>query len=347
MRTSRRSPRTQYGEADEAADEYEDDAPAETDYAPPEETPWQEPEFDFAKYDEPQPEPESTQPPEERSPYEFDSFNAFDPAGAHRTDDDGYAEGFVDYDLGDDYAEKIDYERPESEFREKEDFFPSSFKEYIFSVITTLLYRLRGGRGSSLTMEDEPEELGAEVSPLNASKYYASFTNSLRLRLRVSLIMLVVMIWITVGLPVPGMLKDYKCASAALLAMQLTVSLLALDVVTTGIMNLVRGKPGAETLAVFSCFLTGADALVVSLGNISSPHVSLCCISTLSLIGALASSLISCRGMRKALRVPAIGRRAYTVTGEMDVKAHEITLLKSLRPFSGFVHRTEEAAPDE
>ena len=258
-----------------------------------------------------------------------------------RTDDDGYAEGFVDYDLGDDYAEKIDYERPESEFREKEDFFPSSFKEYIFSVITTLLYRLRGGRGSSLTMEDEPEELGAEVSPLNASKYYASFTNSLRLRLRVSLIMLVVMIWITVGLPVPGMLK------AALLAMQLTVSLLALDVVTTGIMNLVRGKPGAETLAVFSCFLTGADALVVSLGNISSPHVSLCCVSTLSLIGALASSLISCRGMRKALRVPAIGRRAYTVTGEMDVKAHEITLLKSLRPFSGFVHRTEEAAPDE
>ena len=253
----------------------------------------------------------------------------------------------MDYDLGDDYAEKIDYERPESEFREKEDFFPSSFKEYIFSVITTLLYRLRGGRGSSLTMEDEPEELGAEVSPLNASKYYASFTNSLRLRLRVSLIMLIVMIWITVGLPVPGMLKDYKCASAALLAMQLTVSLLALDVVTTGIMNLVRGKPGAETLAVFSCFLTGADALVVSLGNISSPHVSLCCISTLSLIGALASSLISCRGMRKALRVPAIGRRAYTVTGEMDVKAHEITLLKSLRPFSGFVHRTEEAAPDE
>ena len=253
----------------------------------------------------------------------------------------------MDYDLGDDYAEKIDYERPESEFREKEDFFPSSFKEYIFSVITTLLYRLRGGRGSSLTMEDEPEELGAEVSPLNASKYYASFTNSLRLRLRVSLIMLAVMIWITVGLPVPGMLKDYKCASAALLAMQLTVSLLTLDVVTTGIMNLVRGKPGAETLAVFSCFLTGADALVVSLGNISSPHVSLCCISTLSLIGALASSLISCRGMRKALRVPAIGRRAYTVTGEMDVKAHEITLLKSLRPFSGFVHRTEEAAPDE
>ena len=337
----------QYGEADEAADEYEDDTPAETDYAPPEETPWQEPEFDFAKYDEPQPEPEPVQPSEERSPYEFDSFNAFDPAGAHRTDDEEYADGFVDYDLGDNYAEKIDYERPESEFREKEDFFPSSFKEYIFSVVTTLLYRLRGGKGSSLTMEDEPEDLGPEVSPLNASKYYASFTNSLRLRLRVSLIMLVVMIWITVGLPVPGMLKDYKCASAALFAMQLTVSLLALDVVTTGIMNLVRGKPGAETLAVFSCFLTGADALVVSLGNISSPHVSLCCISTLSLIGALASSLISCRGMRKALRVPAIGRRAYTVTGEMDVKAHEITLLKSLRPFSGFVRRTEEAAPDE
>ncbi len=110
-------------------------------------------------------------------------------------------------------------------------------------------------------MEDEPEELGAEVSPLNASKYYASFTNSLRLRLRVSLIMLVVMIWITVGLPVPGMLKDYKCASAALLAMQAyRVAARAGRRDDGNNESRNGGKPGAETLAVFSCFLTGADA---------------------------------------------------------------------------------------
>ena len=329
----------------ERAEEYEDDAPTESyETQSIEAEPWEEPEFDFAKYDE---EPEEVPEPKvERSPYEFDSFKSYDPAGAHRTEGEDY-EGFVDYDLGENYAEKMDYERPESEFRESEDFFPSSFKEYIFSVITSLLYRMRGGKGSSRTMDDEQENLGEEVPPLAASKYYGSFTNSLRMRLRISLVLLVLMIWITVGLPVPGMLKDYKCASAALLAMQLTISLLALDVVTAGIMNLVRGKPGAETLAVFSCFLTGADALVVSLADISSPHVALCCISTLSLVGVLASSLVSCRGLRKALRVPAIGRRAYAVTGEMDVKAHEITLLKSLRPSAGFVHRAEEAPPDE
>ena len=356
-------PQPQYAAENEPSGvdgQYEDDMPdspdaqsytaPQTEYIPePEPEPWVEPELDFSKYEvseaddiqerEDEPEPES------RSPYEFDSVNAFDPAGAYRTDDD--SAGFMDFDLGDNYDEDIDYERPESEFREKEDFFPSSFKEYVFSVITSLLYRLRGSKGSSRTMQEEQEDLGKEVEPLAASKYYGDFTESLRKRLRVSLILLVIMIWITVGLPVPGMLKDYKCASAAVLAMQLTVSLLALDVVTAGIMNLVRGKPGAETLAVFSCFLTGADALVVSLADISSPHVALCCISSLSLVGILASSLISCRGMRKSMRVPAIGRRVYTVTGEMDVKKHEITLLKSLRRFGGFVHRAEEAPPDE
>lgn len=277
--------------------------------------------------------------------FEDDGVSDYASDGAYRNDDD--YDGFVDYELGDDYNEDIDYERPESEFREREELFPASFKEYLLSIITSLLYRLRGSKGSSRTMQEEEEDLGKEIDPLNASKYYGGFTLSLRKRLRVSLVLLVIMIWINVGLPVPGMLKDYKCASAALLAMQLTVSMLALDVVTTGIMNLVRGKPGAETLAVFSCFLTGADALVVSLGNISSPHVALCCISTASLVGILASSLASCRGLRKALRVPAIGRNAYTVTGEMDVKKHEITLLKSLRPFGGFVRRAEEAPPDE
>ena len=332
------------------------DAQHEPEYKPEykiEPEPWEEPDFDFSKYEDVEPETyddyedevEPEAEPERRSPYEFDNVNSFDPAGAYRNDDD--YEGFVDYELGDDYDEDIYYERPESEFREKEDFFPSSFKEYFFSVITSLLYRLRGSKGSSRTMQEEEENLGKEVEPLKASQYYASFTLSLRKRLRVSLVLLVIMIWINVGLPVPGMLKDYKCASAALLAMQLTVSVLALDVVTAGIMNLVRGKPGAETLAVFACFLTGADALVVSLGNISSPHVALCCLSTASLVGVLASSLVSCRGLRKALRVPAIGRRAYTVTGEMDVKKHDITLLKSLRPFGGFVRRAEEAPPDE
>lgn len=315
--------------------------------------PWEEPDFDFSKYEDVEPEAyenredeiEPEAEPERRSPFEFDNVNSFDPAGAYRNDDD--YEGFVDYDLGDNFEEDIDYERPESEFREKEDFFPSSFKEYFFSVITSLLYSLRGSKGSSRTMQEDQENLGKEVEPLKASQYYGSFTLSLRKRLRVSLVLLVIMIWINVGLPVPGMLKDYKCASAALLAMQLTVSVLALDVVTAGIMNLVRGKPGAETLAVFACFLTGADALVVSLGNISSPHVALCCLSTASLVGVLASSLVSCRGLRKALRVPAIGRRTYTVTGEMDVKKYDITLLKSLRSFGGFVRRAEEAPPDE
>ncbi|MBQ9332218.1 MAG: hypothetical protein IJS11_04685, partial [Oscillospiraceae bacterium] len=52
--------------------------------------------------------------------------------------------------------------------------------------------------------------------------------------------------------------------------------------------------------------------------------------------------------LRKSLRVPAIGKRAYCVTAEEGVRGgREITLLKSVRPTTGFVRRAEETPPDE
>ena len=51
--------------------------------------------------------------------------------------------------------------------------------------------------------------------------------------------------------------------------------------------------------------------------------------------------------LRKSLRVPAIAKRAYTVTGEMSMKERGTTILKSQRSYTGFVRRSEEAPADE
>ena len=236
----------------------------------------------------------------------------------------------------------------EGDALKEQDFFPSSFKEYIFSLLTSFLYRIRGGARVTQTMDDDEEEdLGDEVAPAFASRYYGSQIRSMRLRLRFCLILLAVLAWISLGLPVTGQLNNISVACFMCLALQLGIMLLCLDVGTGGVLNGVRGRPGLDTMAVLACLVTSADAVFAGLDGFSAPHLPLCLLSAASLTGVLAASLFSCRALRKTLRVPAIARRSYTVTGENNVKNGEVTLLKSVRPTKGFVRRTEEAAPDE
>ena len=228
---------------------------------------------------------------------------------------------------------------------------PATFGKFLSSRIAALALRLRGNvplnsPTGSVAMEEE-EDLGEEVTPMEASKYYSGQIYSLRLRTRLSAILWVILLYFGLDLPVPGMLGYLPVAVAACLAIQLTILFLSLDVVTNAITNLFRRKFGADTLAVLSCVFTSLDALaVLNAGNVYR-HMPLFAVSSLSLIGVLLSSLLSARGMRKALRVPAIGKIVYSVTAETNVTGKDITILKSARPISGFVRRMEEAPIDE
>jgi len=241
-------------------------------------------------------------------------------------------------------VERVEEEIPLDENGE----FPS-FTQYVAHLITGTLYRLRGTGADpgSVTMDTEGEELGAELSPAEASKYYGSFVSSLRMRFRIGLVLLVVLAWISLGLPVSGMLRTVRVAAAMCLGIQLVIMLLNLDVITNAAVNLARLRFGADSLAVFVCVLTSFDALAVALDAFGSPHMPLCLLSSLSLMGVLYSSYLSARGLRKALRVPSIAKYCSAVTGETNMKGKGITLLKTDRPITGFVRRTEEAAPDE
>lgn len=267
------------------------------------------------------------------------------------TEEDEFAGSFRDV-TGemDGYAAAADYaaERYSDTLGEdgEEGYFPPTFREYIASLFAAVFLRLRGSvENTSETMEDVEEDLGKELTCSQASKYYGSFVHSLRSRTTIGFALLLVMAYISLGFPVPGMLAYLPVAAAACMAMQFTLMLLALDVVTTGLLKLGSLRIGADTLAVIGCLVTSVDAALVAAG--SSTHVPLCAVSSLSLIGVMISSLLSARGLRKTLRVPAIGKRIYSVTAESSVKAKDITLLKSTRSVKGFVRRCEEAAPDE
>lgn len=304
-----------------------------------------------------EPREEAEEPPAERRRFRFSDLlpkKMARPVNAPPPDreEDAGISGYSDEEAPG-YAPEGDYAGRAEEAEEAEPF-PSgmalpSFKDYLQGLIMGLLYRMRGpsGQESAATVEEDNEDLGQELSAANASKYYGSFVHSLRLRLRICLVLLAAQLYLTLRIPAPGMLQSVCVASGMLLAIQFTVMLLCLDVVTGAVLNAFRRRFGADSMAVLACLVTSADALGVALGSFGSLHMPLCLLSSLTLTAALLSSLLSARGLRKTLRVPAIGKRSYTVTGEMGRIGREMTLIKSSRPASGFVRRVEEAAPDE
>lgn len=262
--------------------------------------------------------------------------------------EDSYAASFSDYQQGD-YAVKREFEtQPDYDELYEEAANPGSFRQFVLSRLAALLYSFRrAGNVGASTMEDEEEDLGRELSCAKASKYYGSHIRSMRLRLQISGVLLFLMGWISLGLPVPGLMKTSAGANMVCLGLQLGVMMLCLDVVTTAIMNAVRGKFGADSMAVAACLVTALDALLVAKADLGSRHLALCLISSLSLAGEMFAAVLHARAMRKSLRVPAIGKRCFAVTGETDSKTGEVTVLKSVRPALGFVRRSEQSSPDE
>ena len=262
---------------------------------------------------------------------------------------DDNADESGDYAEDDDYGFDADAGGDGKKFSEEDAYFPPSFREYVLSLFASLFLRVRGtARGdTAATMSDSEEDLGPEVTPAAASKYYGSFTRSMSLRIKISAVLIALLCYISLQLPLPGMLRTLPVSAAACFGLQAAVMLLCLDVVTTAILNVARLRFGADTLAVFSCLISGADALIVALSDTARAHIPLCALTSLSLFGVLISTYLNVKGLRKATRVPAIGKRFYSVTGENKLGKRELTLLKSQRPATGFVRRAEEAPPDE
>lgn len=265
---------------------------------------------------------------------------------SNEMDEEEFASKFRN--IADDRDDGFDSEVTASE-EKAQGYFPPSFTEYLASLFAAVHFKLRGfGRSDvAATMRDDDEELGAEVSVKNASKYYGSFVQSARLRLLLSLGLLAIMFYISLGLPLPGMLRCLPVNAAMSLTAQLAVMILGLDVVTNGLLKIVRLRPGADSLAVISCILTSVDAALVASSNTGVSHPPLCALSSLSLVGVMLSTYLTVRSFRKAMRVPAIAKRIYAVVGKNDLAGKEITLLKTSGTSAGFVRRCEEAAPDE
>lgn len=228
------------------------------------------------------------------------------------------------------------------------DTFPS-FTEFYLGEIMGILYRIRfsslfASPAANLSSEVEEEpEMDAE----KASRYYGGYLNTMKFKLKIAYPLMILLIWLGLGLPIFGALRDIRVAAAMSLATQLTFMLLNLDIVTNGILSPFRRRFGAETLVVAACLITSIDALSVVFDLFGSPHRPLTMMSSLSLFGLMLSAYYSAKGLRKSLRVSGIAELRYSLTAERGTGKAYDTLLRTARSHEGFVRRSEEMPPDE
>ena len=258
----------------------------------------------------------------------------------------------INEETGDKYAADADYTviEPEPPKKEKARKEPKSFRESVaVPVISALAFIAMKIKQSQVTLGEtsyESEDLGEEMQPDKAARFYDKHMAGLRLRTRIAFVLCVLMAYISYGLPVPGALADAGVKSAVCLIMMISVMFCGLDIITTGIMSIVRFKLHASALIAISCLLCTIDAFL-SAASVSEKVVPFCVIPALTIAFTLLGSVMNARSNKIILNTAAASKHPYVVTAESELSGGDITLVKGRKPLDGIVRRTEEDGPDE
>ncbi len=258
----------------------------------------------------------------------------------------------INEETGDKYAADADYTviEPEPPKKEKARKEPKSFRESVaVPVISALAFIAMKIKQSQVTLGEtsyESEDLGEEMQPDKAARFYDKHIAGLRLRTRIAFVLCVLMAYISYGLPVPGALADAGVKSAVCLIMMISVMFCGLDIITTGIMSIVRFKLHASALIAISCPLCMIDAFL-SAASVSEKVVPFCVIPALTIAFTLLGSVMNARSNKIILNTAAASKHPYVVTAEAELSGGDITLVKGRKPLDGIVRRTEEDGPDE
>lgn len=258
----------------------------------------------------------------------------------------------INEETGDKYAADADYTviEPEPPKKEKARKEPKSFRESVaVPVISALAFIAMKIKQSQVTLGEtsyESEDLGEEMQPDKAARFYDKHIAGLRLRTRIAFVLCVLMAYISYGLPVPGALADAGVKSAVCLIMMISVMFCGLDIITTGIMSIVRFKLHASALIAISCLLCTIDAFL-SAASVSEKVVPFCVIPALTIAFTLLGSVMNARSNKIILNTAAASKHPYVVTAEAELSGGDITLVKGRKPIDGIVRRTEEDGPDE
>lgn len=269
-------------------------------------------------------------------------------------DDDLVTDGISDEDISpEDYAEDGDYETekaeeptPKRHERRKARSFGELVVTPFISALALIALKVQQSKLSLSFSADDDEELGQELPPEKASKFYESFIGGLHIRVRIAFVLSLVLTYISFGLPVMGAMNATAVKSAVCLILLLAVMICGLDIMTSGLIAIAHRRPNANTLITLSALFCVIDGFLAACG-VKGTKLPFCAVPALTISFSLLGSLLNCRSSRIVFNTVSSSRKPYTVTAETSVTGNGVTILKSRMTTKGFVRRTEEAGPDE
>ncbi len=257
---------------------------------------------------------------------------------------DGAAEDFrLDGDGGDAGPDPSPRRAASSAARAERPGFSERFLAPVVRLLATRLAR-RQLQNAEATNWPDPVEIREtpELSPRKAAKFYARMAGNIRLRCRIAFFLCLILTWISLRLPMAGMLgKSTPLQAGACLVLTLAVMMAALDVVSAGLRQLFELRPGMEALASAAAILSCIDAAAV-LGSWSE-NLPFCAVGAFALTTALWSQRLTCTALVRTFKTAADSKApsALSSEGERGKSAGSL-LRKPAGAAIGIVRRSEE-----
>ena len=160
------------------------------------------------------------------------------------------------------------------------------------------------------------------------------------------------LVWITLSCgfdwPLPGGL-EHKDRAAALvcLAGQITIMLLSLDVFTSGVMSVLRVRPGAESLIVLAGLAALADTAAVAITDNMARGLPYTVLSSATAVFALWGAWLNGRGFYDSFMTCFRIKDPIVVTRRTFTGLDEPGVLSAHGSSAGFIRRSEEPGPAE
>ena len=193
----------------------------------------------------------------------------------------------------------------------------------------------------------EPEDAEKEMEPRKAARHYAAQMPSLKMRAIGAVLVFLLLGWITLsmafGWPLPGGLEDdLRAASLVCLAGEITVMLLGLDIVTSGVMSLLRGRPGAESMIVLAGLASLLDTAAAVAAKTADRGLPYTVIPSAALMFALWGAWLTGRGYYDSFMTFFHIKQPLCVSSVEIAENGDRGLVTATRDAKGFIRRSEE-----
>ena len=179
-----------------------------------------------------------------------------------------------------------------------------------------------------------------ELSPKKAMSFYGQQIKPLRFRFRICVFLCIVLAWISLKLPMAGLLgKSLAVQSGVSLVLLMTVMIATLDILAAGVRQLFDLRPGGEALATLAALMSCVDAAMVMSGYGS--YVPFCAVGAFSLTAALWGEKLDCTARARTMRAAAMSKSPAALTAQETARGGRY-LCRSGKNMDGIVRRSEQ-----